>query len=222
MNEAIFYVWGKKRKALCWKLAVESREIAARLLWWDFIPTYAASLTSVGLAASEKVLTSHQRFVFKKPQEVFLSSLMMIGILILVSKYKCFVFKDGKGRNLFVSILHSVVSHMDLYFIELLFVYMNNTIGGCWSVVQNLVGGQTLVMCQWDFYRVLTLTSSLVIWMMGQSTSSANLLITQNWEEWLIHQKVVLPSRGTLAGWRNGLTRTSCSCEVVHECWLIL
>lgn len=85
MNEAIFYVWGKKRKALCWKLAVESREIAARLFWWGFIPTYTASLTSVGLAASEKELTSHEHFVFKKPQEVFLSSLMMIGILILVS-----------------------------------------------------------------------------------------------------------------------------------------
>lgn len=85
----------------------------------------------MGLAASEKELTSHEHFVFKKPQEVFLSSLMMIGILILVSKYKCFVFEDGKGRNLFVSVLHSVVSHMDLCFVELLFVYMNNTTGGC-------------------------------------------------------------------------------------------
>jgi len=34
-------------------------------------------------------------------------------------------------------------------------------------------------------------------------------IIIQNWEEGLIHQKVVLPSRGTSTGWRNGLTGTS-------------
>jgi len=36
-----------------------------------------------------------------------------------------------------------------------------------------------------------------VTWMMGQSAPSSNFQITQNKEEWLIHQWVVLPSRGT-------------------------
>ena len=31
-------------------------------------------------------------------------------------------------------------------------------------------------------------SSSLTIWMMGQSVPSANLLMIQNWVEWLIHQ----------------------------------
>ena len=31
------------------------------------------------------------------------------------------------------------------------------------------------------------------------------------WEQWLIHQNVVLPSRGTWTGWRNGPTGTSWS-----------
>lgn len=48
------------------------------------------------------------------------------------------------------------------------------------------------------------------IWMMRQSClDSASLQMTPNWEKWLIHQKIVLPCRGTLIGWRNGLTQTS-------------
>ena len=43
---------------------------------------------------------------------------------------------------------------------------------------------------------------------MGKSIASACLLMTPNWEDWLIHQRIVLLSRGTLAGWRNGLTGT--------------
>lgn len=31
----------------------------------------------------------------------------------------------------------------------------------------------------------------------------------QNWQEWLIHQRVMLPSRGTSTGRRNGLTGAS-------------
>ena len=41
---------------------------------------------------------------------------------------------------------------------------------------------------------------------MGQS---AGLQMTQSWAEWPINQRVVLPSRGTSTGWRNGLTQTS-------------
>ena len=35
---------------------------------------------------------------------------------------------------------------------------------------------------------------------MAQSVLSASLRMTQNWEEWLIYQRVVLPSRGTSTG----------------------
>lgn len=48
-------------------------------------------------------------------------------------------------------------------------------------------------------------TFSLVNWIKGQQISLGSLLMTQNWEEWLIHERVVLPFRGTLTGWRNGL-----------------
>ncbi|KAK4830596.1 hypothetical protein QYF61_012022 [Mycteria americana] len=37
----------------------------------------------------------------------------------------------------------------------------------------------------------------------------------KNWEEWLIHQRVVLPFRGTLTCLRNGLTGTL-ECKVLH------
>lgn len=43
----------------------------------------------------------------------------------------------------------------------------------------------------------------------GADCPSAGLQTTQSWEEWLIHQRVMLPSRGTLTVWRNGLTETS-------------
>jgi len=43
-----------------------------------------------------------------------------------------------------------------------------------------------------------------MIWIMGLSVPSANLLMTLNREEWLMHQRVMLPFRG-----RNELTGTS-------------
>jgi len=36
----------------------------------------------------------------------------------------------------------------------------------------------------------------------------SNLLTTPSWEERLIHQKVMLLSRGNRTGWRNGLAGT--------------
>lgn len=53
--------------------------------------------------------------------------------------------------------------------------------------------------------------SSLMIWMIGQSVPFANLQVTQNWEKWLICQRVMLPSRWTSRAWRDGLTGTSWS-----------
>jgi len=40
--------------------------------------------------------------------------------------------------------------------------------------------------------------------MKRQSVPSASLMKTQNWEEWLIHQKAVLPFSETWTGWRVG------------------
>jgi len=42
---------------------------------------------------------------------------------------------------------------------------------------------------------------SSMTWMKGQSVPSASLLMTQNWEVWLIHQKAVLPFSVTWTGW---------------------
>ena len=46
---------------------------------------------------------------------------------------------------------------------------------------------------------------------MGQSVPSTSLLMTQDWKERLIHQRVMLQTRETLTGWRNRLTGTSWS-----------
>jgi len=49
-----------------------------------------------------------------------------------------------------------------------------------------------------------------------------NVLVMQNWQEWLIHQRVILPSRGTLTDWRNRMTEISTGkfntekCKVLH------
>jgi len=40
--------------------------------------------------------------------------------------------------------------------------------------------------------------------MKGQCVPSAALLMTQNWEEWLMHQQAVLPLSETWTGWRVG------------------
>jgi len=39
-----------------------------------------------------------------------------------------------------------------------------------------------------------------MVWIMGQRVPSANLLKTQNREEWLTHQRVMLSSSETLTG----------------------
>lgn len=46
-----------------------------------------------------------------------------------------------------------------------------------------------------------------MIWMMGQRGLSGSWM-TQKKEEWLMHQRVLLLSRGTSTGWRNGLMGT--------------
>jgi len=43
----------------------------------------------------------------------------------------------------------------------------------------------------------------------GALCTLASLQLTANWKEWLICQRVVLTSRGTSSGWRDGLTGTS-------------
>lgn len=50
-----------------------------------------------------------------------------------------------------------------------------------------------------------------MVWIMKQSVLSAGLLLTPNWEEWLMQQRVVLWSRGTSTGQRNGPTGPSWS-----------
>lgn len=53
------------------------------------------------------------------------------------------------------------------------------------------------------------LTSSLTIQTMGSSAPSVNLQVAQNWEELLIHHRVMLTFRGTSTGWRGGLIGTT-------------
>lgn len=72
---------------------------------------------------------------------------------------------------------------------------------------QSLLGGHYLVEYLRRQYQVQScLKSSLMIWPRGQSTPSAGLQMRQSWEECLAHQRGVLPSGGTWAGWRIGLT----------------
>jgi len=47
--------------------------------------------------------------------------------------------------------------------------------------------------------------------MTGQSVPLAISQLMLNWKEWLIHQRIMLPSRGTSTGGRNGLTGNFCS-----------
>lgn len=67
------------------------------------------------------------------------------------------------------------------------------------------------------------LVCSLVTWLVGQGAPSTSLLVVQNWGEWLVQQRVLLPSRRTLTGERNrlvgplgsyGSTRTLLLCSV--------
>jgi len=45
--------------------------------------------------------------------------------------------------------------------------------------------------------------------------------MTQNWEEWWIHQKAMLPSSETWTGWRVGCRRKfhKGKCRVLHLGW---
>lgn len=55
------------------------------------------------------------------------------------------------------------------------------------------------------FIQSFPVTFLLMFWMMGQGVPSAS-LVTENREEQLMHQRAMLPSRGSSATWRNGLT----------------
>lgn len=52
-------------------------------------------------------------------------------------------------------------------------------------------------------------TPSLMIWMMAQIAFSTSLQMIEYWEEWLIHEMVVLPFRGTLLSYGTDHTGTS-------------
>ncbi|GAB0207124.1 mitochondrial enolase superfamily member 1 [Grus japonensis] len=85
---------------------------------------------------------------------------------------------------------------------------------------QSLVGGLYLAVCPRGQYWVWSYsTYSSMTWTRGQSVPSASLLTIQNWEEWLIHQKAVLPFSETWTGWRVGWCRTKFNkgkCRVLH------
>lgn len=55
------------------------------------------------------------------------------------------------------------------------------------------------------------IADSQMTWMMGQNVPSATVEMTQNWEEWLMYPKVMLPFRGTSTQWWNGVTGNSSS-----------
>lgn len=54
-------------------------------------------------------------------------------------------------------------------------------------------------------------------WILGQSIPLASCR-AQNRKKWIIPQRVVLLSSGTLTGWRNGLTGTSCCSTRAESC----
>ncbi|KAK4810493.1 hypothetical protein QYF61_004273 [Mycteria americana] len=58
---------------------------------------------------------------------------------------------------------------------------------------------------QWIIHKAHSLTGFKA---MSSHFLGTNLLMTQNWEEWLICQRVVLPSRGTSTDWRTELVDT--------------
>ncbi|XP_068810842.1 tetraspanin-9 isoform X2 [Struthio camelus] len=71
-----------------------------------------------------------------------------------------------------------------------------------WMLVTRLVSqGSVLGPALFSF--------SLMTWRKGQSAPSASWLVILNWEEWLTHQRAVLPLRGTWTGWRVGRRGTS-------------
>ncbi|GAB0209855.1 mitochondrial enolase superfamily member 1 [Grus japonensis] len=74
--------------------------------------------------------------------------------------------------------------------------WVENWLNGRAQRAQNLVGGLYLVVCPRGQYWVQSYsTYSSMTWTRGQSAPSANLLTILSWEEWLIHQKAVLPGQ---------------------------
>lgn len=84
---------------------------------------------------------------------------------------------------------------------------------GLWWAVRSLAVDQSLVKYYGSWYGgQYCLISSLRAWMMGiECAPSASLQAIQSWKECLMHQMLVLPSRGTSTGWRNGPTGNSWS-----------
>jgi len=66
-----------------------------------------------------------------------------------------------------------------------------------------------VVCCRHQYWGQYYSTTSLMIWMTEQKVPSASLQMTHSWEQWLTGQRVVLPSRGTSAGWGHGLRGAS-------------
>lgn len=84
------------------------------------------------------------------------------------------------------------------------------------------VGGQKVAVHPRGQYRVQSCSKpSLMIWMMMESITSARLMMTHNWEGCLIHQRVVLPSRGSLSDWswadRKLRHINKGKCQVLHS-----
>jgi len=76
---------------------------------------------------------------------------------------------------------------------------------GLSSAVQSLVRGLCLVVFPRGQYCAQSCSSySSMTWMKGQRVLSARWLTIQDWGEWLIHQKAVLPFSETWTGWRVG------------------
>lgn len=87
---------------------------------------------------------------------------------------------------------------------------------------QSPVGGQKPSLYAGGQYWVQSSsTCSSMVWVLGQSVPSAGLLMTPNWEEWLVHQRVVVQPRESLTGWNNGLAGASCNSTRI-KVWKVL
>lgn len=73
-----------------------------------------------------------------------------------------------------------------------------------WSAAQSPSGGQSEVVSpRSQYWCQHCCISSITMWIVGQSAVSASLQLIENWEEWLIHQMVVLQIRGTSTSWKK-------------------